>query len=221
MVYCVAFNCNTRSGQGYWLLTFPKDMDTKAKVKRQNFLPTEHSRLCSKHFDFDQFVIDARIAASIFQGFSEGKVFSWSFGTESELTQVLDMSADDVHVEESESSCLSELEPHDLETSMPLPSCMTDNRQTFEMFSQTDNKIVNYLEVMPAANFVIPPELLGSNASSQLTTIQEDELSDSDDPEWVPSDEKEEIEGVIDINEQKNEAKERKFIAFKTELNDI
>lgn len=69
MVYCVAFNCNTRSGQGYGLYTFPKDPDRRKiwiqKVKRQNFLPTEHSRLCSKHFDYDQFVIDARIAASV------------------------------------------------------------------------------------------------------------------------------------------------------------
>ncbi|CAC5364335.1 THAP2 [Mytilus coruscus] len=58
-----------RSGQGYGLLTFPKDPDRRKiwiqKVKRQNFVPTEHSRLCAKHFDFDQFVIDARIASSV------------------------------------------------------------------------------------------------------------------------------------------------------------
>ncbi|CAG2211671.1 unnamed protein product [Mytilus edulis] len=69
MVYCVAFNCNTRSGQGYGLFTFPKESDRRKiwieKVMRQNFLPMEHSRLCSKHFNFDQFVIDARIAASV------------------------------------------------------------------------------------------------------------------------------------------------------------
>ncbi|OPL20297.1 hypothetical protein AM593_05010, partial [Mytilus galloprovincialis] len=52
-------------------------------------------------------------------------------------------------------------------------------------------------------HIVIPQELLGN------------------DPEWVPSDEEEEIEGVIDVNEQKNEAKERKFIVFETELNDL
>ncbi|VDI52698.1 Hypothetical predicted protein [Mytilus galloprovincialis] len=70
-------------------------------------------------------------------------------------------------------------------------------------------------------HFIIPQELLGSNASSQLTTVEEDEMSDSDDPEWVPSDEEEEIEGIIAINEQKNEAKERKFIVFETELQDL
>ncbi|CAG2202918.1 unnamed protein product [Mytilus edulis] len=70
-------------------------------------------------------------------------------------------------------------------------------------------------------HIIIPQELLGSNASSQLTTVEEDEMSDSDDPEWVPSDEEEEIEGVIDINEQKNEAKEKKFIVFETELHDL
>ncbi|CAG2233521.1 unnamed protein product [Mytilus edulis] len=45
-------------------------------------------------------------------------------------------------------------------------------------------------------HIIIPQELLGSNASSQLTTVEEDEMSDSDDPEWVPSDEEEEIEGI-------------------------
>ncbi|XP_052084466.1 uncharacterized protein LOC127721708 [Mytilus californianus] len=286
MVFCVAFNCNTGSGQGYGLFTFPKDPDRRKiwihKVKRQNFVPTEHSRLCAKHFDFDQFVIDARIASSvkftpkqkrlkanaiptifnhnksgektsalgaspgkrkrvrhasralekrrrleIFQGFSGGKV-----SLDSELTQVLDMSADDV--EESESVFLSEVEPHNLDTSMPLAvTCLTDKRQTFEMFSQTDNKIVypqqhaQIQAIIPMTdsstqteNIFIPPELFGSNASSQLETVEE-ELSDSDDPEWVPSDEEDEIDRLVDINEQKNEAKERKFIVFETELNDL
>ncbi|VDI69859.1 Hypothetical predicted protein [Mytilus galloprovincialis] len=63
-------------------------------------------------------------------------------------------------------------------------------------------------------HIIIPQELLGSNASSQLTTVEEDGLSDSCDPEWVPSDGEEEIEGVIDINEQKNEAKEKKVYCF-------
>ena len=69
MVYCVAYNCNSRSDHGLGMLTFPKDKHRRKiwvqKVKRQNFVPLEHSRLCSRHFDFEQFVIDPRIASSV------------------------------------------------------------------------------------------------------------------------------------------------------------
>lgn len=69
MVYCVAYNCNSRSGHGLGMYTFPKDEHRRKiwvqKVKRHNFVPSEHSRLCSRHFDFDQFVIDPRIASSV------------------------------------------------------------------------------------------------------------------------------------------------------------
>ena len=62
MVYCVAYSCNSRSGHGLGMYTFPKDEHQQKiwvqKVKRQNFVPSEHSRLCSRHFDFYQFLID-------------------------------------------------------------------------------------------------------------------------------------------------------------------
>jgi hypothetical protein len=56
MVYCVAYNYNSRSGHGLGMFTFPKDKHRRKiwvqKVKRQNFVPSEHSRLCSRHFNF-------------------------------------------------------------------------------------------------------------------------------------------------------------------------
>ena len=62
MVYCVAYNYNLRSGHGLGMYTFPKAEYRRKiwvqKVTRQNFVPSEHSRLCSRHFDFYQFLID-------------------------------------------------------------------------------------------------------------------------------------------------------------------
>lgn len=69
MVFCVAFNCNTRSGQGISLYTFPKNQQYRkawvVAVKRSNFVANEYSRLCAKHFAFDQFTIDPRISSSL------------------------------------------------------------------------------------------------------------------------------------------------------------
>ena len=69
MVYCVAFNCNTKSGQGFGLFEFPKDEKRRKawtiRVKRKDFVPSKTSRLCSKHFTNDQFVVNPALALKI------------------------------------------------------------------------------------------------------------------------------------------------------------
>ena len=69
MVYYVAYNCKTRSGQGIGMFEFPKD-DKRRKlctirVKRKDFVPSKSSRLCANHFTNEQFVVNPLFAASI------------------------------------------------------------------------------------------------------------------------------------------------------------
>ncbi|KAL3890116.1 hypothetical protein ACJMK2_002409 [Sinanodonta woodiana] len=69
MVYCVAFNCKTRSGQGVGLFEFPKDEKRRkvwiSRIKRKDFRLSKTSRLCAKHFTNDQFVVDPLLAMTI------------------------------------------------------------------------------------------------------------------------------------------------------------
>ncbi|KAL3877441.1 hypothetical protein ACJMK2_035147 [Sinanodonta woodiana] len=69
MVYCVAFNCKTGSGQGVGLFEFPKDEKRRkvwiSRIKRKDFRPSKTSRLCAKHFTNDQFVVDPLLAMRI------------------------------------------------------------------------------------------------------------------------------------------------------------
>lgn len=69
MVYCVAFICTTRSGQGFGLFEFTKD-EMKRKMwtiqsKRKDFVPSKTFRLCLKHFRNDQFVLNPALALKI------------------------------------------------------------------------------------------------------------------------------------------------------------
>ncbi|KAJ8301015.1 hypothetical protein KUTeg_022534 [Tegillarca granosa] len=68
MVYCVAFNCNSTSGQGVSLFTFPKDDRIRkvwvSKIRREGFVPTATSRLCAKHFELEMFVHNPQIMMS-------------------------------------------------------------------------------------------------------------------------------------------------------------
>ena len=56
MVQCAAFNCQnySKSGYGVSFFRFPKDKALLKAwihfIKRKNFKPTEHSRICSVHF---------------------------------------------------------------------------------------------------------------------------------------------------------------------------
>ena len=59
---CVAAGCNTASGEGYSLHSFPRDQGLRTKwiraVKRQRSNwegPSAHTLLCSKHFEPDCF----------------------------------------------------------------------------------------------------------------------------------------------------------------------
>ena len=69
MPQCVAFNCTNQAGKGLAMFTFPKDQNKSRiwteKLKRKNFVPTAHSRLCEKHFLDSDFVISRTFAASV------------------------------------------------------------------------------------------------------------------------------------------------------------
>ena len=78
MVICAAFGCDSRSGVSQvGFHKFPNENDDaqrrKTWVDRLNrgetatrkFKPTPHSRLCSKHFEEDQFILSQRFATEI------------------------------------------------------------------------------------------------------------------------------------------------------------
>ncbi|CAL1288178.1 unnamed protein product [Larinioides sclopetarius] len=61
VLYCCAFNCkeNYVKGGPYTFHSFPKD-ETRRKewcrlLRRENFTPTNASKICSKHFDYECF----------------------------------------------------------------------------------------------------------------------------------------------------------------------
>lgn len=55
MVGCSAYGCTNRSEKGFLMKKFPKDPVRRslwaAKVKRENWKPTDTSVLCEVHFD--------------------------------------------------------------------------------------------------------------------------------------------------------------------------
>ncbi|KAK3107158.1 hypothetical protein FSP39_008328 [Pinctada imbricata] len=76
MVMCSAFNCNTRPGQGLAMFHYPKDPRLRKlwieKLKRKNFSPSNHGKLCEKHFVETDFVVSREFAKSI--GFDQKKL---------------------------------------------------------------------------------------------------------------------------------------------------
>ncbi|XP_060085475.1 THAP domain-containing protein 5-like [Ylistrum balloti] len=77
MVQCAALNCNNSSnrGQKVSLFAFPRDKKLrnawKIKLKRDNFSPSDHTRLCESHFADDCFTHDRRLLESL--GFTPGR----------------------------------------------------------------------------------------------------------------------------------------------------
>lgn len=75
MVLCVAFGCNSRSEKdNVSFFQFPKDEKLKklwieklnrGKTTTQQFAPTVHHKLCSKHFEDNQFKISPSLASNI------------------------------------------------------------------------------------------------------------------------------------------------------------
>ena len=59
---CVAFGCNNRRGEddNISFHSFPSDNDLRSKwinaLKRKNFTPSKHSRLCSCHFLSEDYI---------------------------------------------------------------------------------------------------------------------------------------------------------------------
>ena len=68
MVQCAAFNCTVNSNRQHpkvSLFSFPKDSKIRSawvvKVKREGFVPTEHSRLCARHFSPECFQQESQL----------------------------------------------------------------------------------------------------------------------------------------------------------------
>ena len=73
MVQCAAFNCTVNSNRQHTkvsVFSFPKDSKLRyawvVKVKREGFVPTEHSRLCARHFSHGSYWTDP--SATMFTG---------------------------------------------------------------------------------------------------------------------------------------------------------
>ena len=77
-MYCAALNCSVKSRQGYSMYSFPEKDEQRRKIWIQNlgrgdyYEPTTLARICVKHFDGNQFIVDPRVAASI--GFEPKKL---------------------------------------------------------------------------------------------------------------------------------------------------
>ena len=72
MVHCAAFGCNANSSKHratHHFFQFPTDpvllKKWIAKIKRANFKPTKHSRLCSAHFEKNCFDRDPEMLATL------------------------------------------------------------------------------------------------------------------------------------------------------------
>lgn len=61
---CCAVGCRNRPEDGVRVYAFPKDKDRRkqweVKVRRDNWEPTNHSKLCAAHFEKDQFYLDPK-----------------------------------------------------------------------------------------------------------------------------------------------------------------
>ncbi|KAL3882473.1 hypothetical protein ACJMK2_028810 [Sinanodonta woodiana] len=69
MVQCAALNCTVKSGQGFSVYLFPKEPHLRkiwtVKLKRDNFVPSDYTKLCERHFEKGQFVMNPEVAASV------------------------------------------------------------------------------------------------------------------------------------------------------------
>ncbi|XP_033753037.1 THAP domain-containing protein 2-like [Pecten maximus] len=69
MVQCAAYNGTVKSGQGLSLYIFPKDKTLRkiwtGKLRRQEFSPSQHSKLCERHFEDDQFAVNPIVLKSL------------------------------------------------------------------------------------------------------------------------------------------------------------
>lgn len=69
MVQCAALNCTVKSGHGISMYLFPKDAKLRkiwtVRLKRDAFQPSQYTKLCERHFEKDQFVVNPDLAVSI------------------------------------------------------------------------------------------------------------------------------------------------------------
>ena len=85
-MYCAAFGCNNNSSKGARVsfFDFPKDKSLRKqwilKVKRKNWRPSRHARLCSEHFEEGAFVQSPSFPESL--GLTAGKLRLRSIHTE-------------------------------------------------------------------------------------------------------------------------------------------
>ncbi|KAL3881363.1 hypothetical protein ACJMK2_027812 [Sinanodonta woodiana] len=69
MVQCAALKCTVKSGQGLSMYLFPKEPHLRkiwtVKLKRDNFVPSDYTKLCERHFEKSQFVMNPEVVASV------------------------------------------------------------------------------------------------------------------------------------------------------------
>ncbi|KAM4728869.1 uncharacterized protein FYW61_011697 [Anableps anableps] len=69
MGYCVAFGCTNGGGSGVSFFSFPKDPRRRKiwvdAVRRKDWKPTKHSKLCSDHFEESAFSVPPSLCRSI------------------------------------------------------------------------------------------------------------------------------------------------------------
>jgi len=68
MAQCAALNCTVKSGHGISVYLFPKDATLRkiwtVRLKRDGFQPSQYTKLCERHFEKDQFVVNPDLAVS-------------------------------------------------------------------------------------------------------------------------------------------------------------
>ena len=69
MVQCAALNCTIKSGHGISMYLFPKDAKLRkiwtARLKTDEFQPSQYTKLCERHFEKDQFAVNPDLAVPI------------------------------------------------------------------------------------------------------------------------------------------------------------
>ena len=65
MVQCAALNCTIKSGHGISMYLFPKDAKWTVRLNSDEYQPSEYTKLCERHFENDQFVVNSELAVSI------------------------------------------------------------------------------------------------------------------------------------------------------------
>lgn len=81
-LYCCAYGCNSKSGKtkGVSFFNFPDREKSPSRfkawvkrVKRKNFTPSNHTRICSRHFMEDDFELSSSLKIQLMPGYTNRK----------------------------------------------------------------------------------------------------------------------------------------------------